>query len=173
VLAIRLSTLVVASNERNAPYSPAEDPAVLGTAEEARKAGFLCVISLLSTLRRFFVTSEPRLSSANTAATPPLPAAGAGERGGGGGAGGGGGGGGGGALPAAAGGAAALYSEIDIPCDMASAYAQPGRCTNFAYSRVPDKSCGVMFHHVLLHVVKDSSECPDPLYVRLISAQEE
>jgi hypothetical protein len=104
---------------QNARCAPADVPTVLGTAEDARKAGFLCVISLLSTLRRFFVTSEPRLSSAKTAATPP---AGAGERvggGGGGGPGGGGGGGGGGAPPAAAGGAAALYSEMDMPYNMA------------------------------------------------------
>ena len=47
------------------------DEVLLGTVEEARKAGFLCVISLFSTLRSPFVTSEPRLSSANTAATPP------------------------------------------------------------------------------------------------------
>jgi len=52
---------------------------LLGTVEEARKAGFLCVISLFSTLRSPFVTSAPRLSSANTAATPlPDPEAGAG-----------------------------------------------------------------------------------------------
>lgn len=101
-----------------APADDPEDPDVLGTVEDARNAGFLCVISLLSTLRRPFVTSEPRLSSANTAATPPAVAA-AGAEGGGGGPGGGGGGGGGGApLAAAEGGAAALYSEMDMPCDM-------------------------------------------------------
>jgi len=93
---------------------------VLGTVEDARNAGFLCVISLLSTFRKFFVTSEPRLSSANTAETPPPPAAGAGRVGGGGGPGGGGGGGGGGAPPlAAAGGAAALYWEIGMPYNTA------------------------------------------------------
>lgn len=103
---------------RNVRCVPADDddPTVLGTAEDARKAGFLCVISLLSTLRRLFVTSEPRLSSANTAATPPPAAAGAGDTAsGGGGPGGGGGGGGGGARLAAAGSAAALYSEIGMP----------------------------------------------------------
>ena len=47
-----------------------------GTVEEARKAGFLCVISLFSTLRSPFVISAPRLSSANTAVTP-LPEVGA------------------------------------------------------------------------------------------------
>jgi hypothetical protein len=92
-----------------------DDPTVLGTAEDARKAGFLCVISLLSTLRRLFVTSSPRLSSANTAATPPPAAAGAGVRAGGGGGPGGGGGGGGGASLAAADDSAALYSEIGMP----------------------------------------------------------
>jgi len=91
---------------------------VFGTVEDALKAGFLCVISLLSTFRRFFVTSAPRLSSANTAATPP-PAAGAGGRvgGGGGGGGGTGGGGGGGAPLAAVAETEALYSEIDMPYD--------------------------------------------------------
>ena len=93
-----------------------DDPAVLGTTGDARNAGFLCVISLLSTLRRPFVTSSPRLSSANTAATPPPAAAGAGDTAGGGdGPGGGGGGGGGGAPLAAADGSAALYSEIGMP----------------------------------------------------------
>ena len=87
-----------------------DDPAVLGTTGDARNAGFLCVISLLSTFRRPFVTSSPRLSSANTAATPPPAAAGAGDT-----AGGGGGPGGGGASLAAADGSAALYSEIGMP----------------------------------------------------------
>ena len=50
---------------------PTEGEVLLGTVEEAHRAGFLCVISLFSTLRRPFVTSAPRLSSANTAATPP------------------------------------------------------------------------------------------------------
>lgn len=54
----------------------------------ALSAGFLCVISLLSTFLKPFVTSSPRLSSAKTAATPP-PGAGAAEAGGGGGGGGG------------------------------------------------------------------------------------
>ena len=58
-----------------------------GTVLVARSSGFLCVISDLSTLRKFFVTSEPRFSSANTAPIPPLGALGA-EAGGGGGGGG-------------------------------------------------------------------------------------
>ncbi len=73
---------------------PAE-PGELGTALPARKAGFLWVISLLSTLRRPFVTSSPRLISANTAAAPPVavePEGGDGANAGGGGGGGGGGG---------------------------------------------------------------------------------
>ena len=76
----------------------------------ARNAGFLCVISLLSTLRRPFVTSSPRLSSAKTAAAP---AAGAAEvaAGAGGATGGGGGGGGGGGAPLAAGAGAAGEAE--------------------------------------------------------------
>ena len=97
-------------------FLPNEGEVLLGTVEEARKAGFLCVISLFSTLRRPFVTSEPRLRSANTAATPPSePGAGAGGRPG---AGGGGGGGGGGASPAAS--MAALYSLSGIPLEVAS-----------------------------------------------------
>ena len=88
---------------------------LLGTVEEARKAGFLCVISLFSTLRRPFVTSAPRLSSAKTAATPPSepePEAGAG-----GGPGAGGGGGGGGAPKV---GGVALYSLRVIPLEKVS-----------------------------------------------------
>lgn len=54
--------------------SPA--PPLAGTTPPARRAGFLCVISLLSTLRSPFVTSAPRFKSANTAATPPAGAAG-------------------------------------------------------------------------------------------------
>ena len=85
---------------------------LLGTVDEARKAGFLCVISLFSTLRKPFVTSAPRLSSANTAATPPSePGAGAG---GGPGAGGGGG---GGAPPVVD---AALYSLKGRPLEALS-----------------------------------------------------
>lgn len=72
--------------------SPVADPDELGTTLLARKAGFLCVISLLSTLRKPLVTSSPRLSSAKTAAAPPpeLPLAGAAVGAGGGGGGGGG-----------------------------------------------------------------------------------
>ena len=81
---------------------------LLGTVEEARKAGFLCVISLFSTLRSPFVTSAPRLSSANTAATPPS------ELGAGAGGVPGAGGGGGGAPPVAN---AALYSPRGIPLE--------------------------------------------------------
>lgn len=71
----------------------------------ARSAGFLWVISLLSTLRRPLVTSSPRLRSANTAATPPAAGAAAAVTGGGGGPGGGGGGGG------------ALLAPADVPLD--------------------------------------------------------
>ena len=53
-----------------------------GTVLLARSAGFLCVISLLSTLRRPLVISEPLFRSANTA---PMPPAGAAEDAGGGG----------------------------------------------------------------------------------------
>lgn len=83
--------------------SPLELEEEAGTVLPARRAGFLCVISLLSTFLRCFVTSSPRLRSAKTAETPP--AAGAGAAAGGGGPGGGGGGGGGGA-PA-----------VDVPLD--------------------------------------------------------
>ena len=61
-----------------------------GTTLDARSSGFLCVISDLSTFRRPFVTSSPRLSSAKTAPMPPEgAAAGAAPDGGGGGGGGG------------------------------------------------------------------------------------
>jgi len=150
---------------------------VLGTVENPRKAGFLCVISLLSTLRRFFVTSEPRLSSANTAATPPADAAGAVDRvGGGGGPGGGGGGGGGGAPPAAAaaaGGAAALYSEMDMPYSMVRQPMYGWETREIACLRIPDKARSMIFHHVLLHIVEDGSERPNPLDMRPIPVQEE
>lgn len=79
---------------------PAGEEAVAGTVPLARRAGFLCVISLLSTLRKPFVTSSPRLSCSNTAEIPPAAGAGAPAGGGGGATGGGGGGGGGGAPPA-------------------------------------------------------------------------
>lgn len=154
-----------------------DDPTVLGTVEDARNAGFLCVISLLSTLRRLFVTSEPRLSSAKTAATPPAgAAAGAVDRaGGGGGPGGGGGGGGGGAPPTAAeGGAAALYSEMDMPYNTVVYQSMHGwEAREFACLRIPDKARSMVFHHVLLHIVEDGSECSNPFDVRLIPAREE
>lgn len=53
-----------------------------GTVFPALNDGFLCVISLLSTFLRPLVTSSPRLSSANTAATPPAAGAGVGAVGG-------------------------------------------------------------------------------------------
>jgi len=93
-----------------AGFLPGDGEVLLGTVEEVRKAGFLCVISLFSTLRRPFVTSAPRLSSANTAATPPSEP-GAGAEGG---PGAGGGGGGGGAAPAAG---TALYSLSGMPLE--------------------------------------------------------
>ena len=98
-------------------FLPNEGEGLLGTVEEARKAGFLCVISLFSTLRRPFVTSVPRLRSAKTAATP-LPESGAGAGGGPGAGGGGGGGGGGGAPPVAS--VAVLYSLSGMPLGEAS-----------------------------------------------------
>lgn len=163
---------------QNVRCAPVDVPTVLGTVEDARKAGFLCVISLLSTLRRFFVTSEPRLSSAKTAATPPLlPAAAAGavgRVGGGGGPGGGGGGGGGGAPPTAvAAGAAALYSEMDMPCNTAHQRMHGWEMREFACLRIPDKPRCMMFYHVLLHIIEDGCECLDPFNMRLIPAQEE
>ena len=98
-------------------FLPNEGEVLLGTVGEARRAGFLCVISLFSTLRRPFVTSVPRLSSANTAATPP-PEPGAGAEGG---PGAGGGGGGGGGPPVVS--TAALYSLRRMPLREASGYA--------------------------------------------------
>jgi hypothetical protein len=57
--------------------SPGESVGDLaGTTLLALNAGFLCVISLLSTLRSPLVTSSPRLSCAKTAAAPPAGAAG-------------------------------------------------------------------------------------------------
>lgn len=92
--------------------SPLELEEEAGTVLPARRAGFLCVISLLSTFLRCFVISSPRLSSAKTAETPP--AAGAEAAAGGGGPGGGGGGGGGGA-PAAEATVDAWYCETATP----------------------------------------------------------
>lgn len=96
----------------------AAEGAVAGTTLLALSAGFLCVISLLSTLRRPFVTSSPRLSSLNTAPIPTeAGAAPEAAAGGGGATGGGGGGGGGGAPPVgAAVEVAALYCSRVAPC---------------------------------------------------------
>ena len=92
--------------------SPVEgDDALAGTTLLALSAGFLCVISLLSTLRSPLVTSSPRLSCAKTAAAPPAGAAGlalGGAAGGGGGRGGGG--------PEEAPVIEALYCSIVSPC---------------------------------------------------------
>jgi hypothetical protein len=79
-----------------------------GTTLPALKDGFLCVISLLSTLRKPCVTASPLFSSAKTAAAPPagaFPLADA--------TGGGGGGGGGGGPPAAG---VDLYCATETPC---------------------------------------------------------
>lgn len=85
-----------------------------GTTLLALNAGFLWVISLLSTLRKPFVTASPRLSSANSAAAP---TAGAAAAAGGAAAGGGGGGGGGGGAPlAGAAFACAWYWSTGSPC---------------------------------------------------------
>lgn len=91
------------------------------TVELERRAGFLCVISDLSTLRRPFVTSDPLFNSENTAPKPPPSEAAAGAADasflisstGGGPGGGGGGGGGGGAPPAGAEGAAREAAEAE------------------------------------------------------------
>ena len=80
-----------------------------GTTLVALSAGFLCVISLLSTLRSPLVTSSPRLSCAKTAAAPPAPPAGVAGL-----ADSGGGGGGGGTEGAPV--IEALYCSIVIPC---------------------------------------------------------
>jgi hypothetical protein len=94
------------------PTGLVEDDA--GTVLLARKAGFLWVISLLSTLRRPLVTSSPLLISAKTAAAPP-PGAGAAAAA----LGGGGGGGGGGAPGAPAAGPEAVKGlnwSYGMPC---------------------------------------------------------
>jgi hypothetical protein len=49
---------------------PRTDASRSGTVDEARKAGFLCVISDLSTFLRPFVTASPLLSSEKTAPRP-------------------------------------------------------------------------------------------------------
>ena len=59
-----------------------------GTTLLARRAGFLCVISDLSTFRSPFVTASPRFNSAKTADAPPAAGAGGAATGGGGGGGG-------------------------------------------------------------------------------------
>ena len=111
----------IPSSTRSSPGAGEDD--VAGTVPLARRAGFLCVISLLSTLRRPFVTSSPRLSCSKTAEMPPPDAAGAAAAGGGGGGGGpgGGGGGGGGGPPAAGAGLdEALNSSTATPYAVAS-----------------------------------------------------
>ena len=137
-------------------FLPEGGEVLLGTVEEARKAGFLCVISLFSTLRSPFVMSAPRLSSANTAATPlPDPEAGAG---GGPGAGGGGGGGAGGAPPVTD---AALYSLRDMPLEEVS-----GLNTGFKeieYLWIPTQSGGVVFHIVLPQFFQKTDKRANPL----------
>lgn len=47
------------------------------------------------------------------------------------------------------------------------------RCVDFAYLCIPDKTRGMIFHHILLHIVEDGRECLDPFDMRLIPAQEE
>jgi hypothetical protein len=82
-----------------------------GTALPALKDGFLCVISLLSTLRKPCVTASPLFNSAKTAAAPlagAFPLAGAAACGGGGG--------GGGGPPAAD---VGLYWAMGTPCSEA------------------------------------------------------
>lgn len=92
-----------------------------GTTAPALKAGFLCVISLLSTFRSPFVTSSPRFRAANTAAAPPLllavDAAGVGGAGGGGGA------------VAAAAAAPDLYASTVIPYSEAFMCGHGGSCS--------------------------------------------
>ena len=79
--------------------------ALSGTTALALKLGFLWVISLLSTLRKLFVTASPLFSSAKTAAAPPPEVLGVGAATAGGG-------GGGGEFPAAGPG---LYWATGIP----------------------------------------------------------
>lgn len=82
--------------------------ALSGTTPLGLKLGFLCVISLLSTLRKPCVTASPLFNSAKTAAAPPPEALGTGA------ATAGGGGGRGGAPPAAGPG---LYWAKGTPCN--------------------------------------------------------
>ena len=94
----------------------AADAELSGTVEPARRDGFLCVISDLSTFRRPLVTSSPLLSSEKTAPRPVAAGPGSGFcssilRTGGGPGGGGGGGGGGAAAPPAGAGAGAAADD--------------------------------------------------------------
>ena len=139
-------------------FLPNEGEVLPGTVEDARNAWFLCVISLVCTFRSPFVTSAPRLISANTAAEPPSDS---GVLTGGPGAGGGGGSGGGGILPVAGG---ALYSLRGMPFGGGKQLEKPSRL-RIDYLRIPTQSGGVVFHVVLYQCFQYTHEGPDPLNV--------
>ena len=139
-------------------FLPNEGVVLLGTVEEARKAGFLCVISLFSTLRSPFVTSAPRLRSANTAATPP-PEPGAGA---GGGPGAGGGGGGGGGAPPVAN-VAVLYSLSGMP--LGEWLGWPFYGINTEHLGIPAQSGGVVLHVVFPRFFQQTDKRTNPFNV--------
>ena len=116
--------------------SPGEgDGDLAGTTLLALSPGFLCVISLLSTLRSPLVTSSPRLSCAKTAAAPPAGAAGLALCTEGGGGGGGGGGGAAEEAPVFK----ALYCSIVTPCKKVTSKEKEWDVgKKVSYSRIPD-----------------------------------
>src|SRR5712672_1239576 len=47
-----------------------------------------------------------------------------------------------------------------------------GRYVNSSCLCIPHKPRGMMFHHVLPHVIEDGRKCPNPFDMRLISTKE-
>jgi hypothetical protein len=132
----------------------------------------LCVISLLSTFRKLFVTSSPRLRSAKTAATPPFEDVG-GVAGGGGGAGAGGAaGGGGGGVPPGTGAEGALYSVAGIPYRSAIKKESVDSRSLSAHLRIPGQSSSMVLHDIFSQVLQDSDVRSDPFCVSHISGQQ-
>lgn len=167
-----LDSLSITNEQQNfTNHTPAAGEVEAGTTLLALNAGFLWVISLLSTFLSPFVTSAPLLRSANSAAWPPAGAAGADPAGGGGGGPGGGGGGGGGGGPPA--GAAAGADDADF--DWYSAKANP--CRSYqqeeesykryarACLRIPCQTGHVELFDITLQRREDSHVGPNPFYM--------
>lgn len=125
------------------------------TSPPALSSGFLCVISLLSTFLSPLVTPSPLLRAANT---PPISPAAAvtGAREAAAGAGGGGGGG------AGATGGAELdrYVVASTPCTPRLAAFDGDE--HDVYLGVPGETSGVVLHHILAKVLKESNEASSP-----------